>query len=188
MAVNRAEATPDAFVVTVMVVELLLKVPDAPVAGAVKTTLTPDSGLLPASFTVTASGFAKAVLMVADCGVVPALATIEAAAPAVLVSEKFTVVSPVDAADTVYGPPAVALAVNGAAATPDAFVVTVIVFVLLLKVPDAPVEGAVKVTLTPDTGLLPASFTVTASALAKAVLMVADCGVVPALVAMLVAT
>ena len=44
-------------------------------------TFTPDSGLLPASFTVTASAFANAVLMVADCGVVPAFAVIKVATP-----------------------------------------------------------------------------------------------------------
>src|ERR1700746_1580968 len=97
-----------------------------------------------------------------------------------LVNEKFTVVSPLAAAVTVYGPPAVAFAVNGADATPDAFVATTIVAVLLLNTPEAPEPGAVNVTFTPGTGLLPASFTVTASALAKAVLTVADCGVVPA--------
>ena len=55
-------------------------------------------------------------------------------------------------------------AVNGADATPDPFVATVIVLLLLLNVPDAPVEGAVNTTLAPDMGLVPASFTVTASA------------------------
>ena len=143
--------------------------------------MTPDTGLLPASLTVTASGLANAVLIVALCGVVPALAVIVAAAPAVLVSEKLSVVRPVDAAVTVYGPPAVAFAVNGALATPEALVATVMVAVALLKTPDAPEAGAVKMTLTPDTGLLPASFTVTASGLANAVLIVALCGVVPAL-------
>jgi hypothetical protein len=93
---------------------------------------------------------------------------------------KLTVVRPAAAALTVYGPPAVALAVNGAVATPEALVTTTIVAVLLLKVPEAPEPGAVNVIFTPDTGLLLASFTVTASALAKAVLTVADCGVVPA--------
>ena len=145
-------------------------------AGAVKVTFTPDIGLLPASFTVTASATPKAVLMVADCGVVPALAVIEAGVPPVFVSEKLTVVSPLAAAVTVYGPPDVPLAVNGADATPEPFVATIIVVVLLLKVPDAPEEGAVKVTFTPERGLLLASFTVTASATPKAVLMVADCG------------
>jgi hypothetical protein len=180
-AVNGAEATPEALVATVMVAVLLLNTPDAPEPGAVNVTFTPETGLLPASFTVTASGLAKAVLMAADCGVVPAFAVIDEAAPALLVSEKFTVVRPVAAAVTVYGPPAVPFAVKGAEATPEAFVATVIVAVLLLNTPEALEPGAVNVTFTPETGLLPASFTVTASGLAKAVLMVADCGVVPAL-------
>jgi hypothetical protein len=179
-AVNGADATPDAFVATVLVVVLLLNTPDAPDPGAVNVTFTPLTGLLPASFTVTAKGFAKAVLIVADCGVVPAFAVIVVAVPAVFVSEKFTVASPVAATVTEYGPPAVAFAVNGADATPEAFVATTIVAVLLLNTPDAPDPGAVNVTFTPGTGLLPASFTVTASALAKAVLMATDCGVVPA--------
>jgi hypothetical protein len=97
-----------------------------------------------------------------------------------LVSEKFTVVSPVAIAVTGYGPPAVAFAVKGADATPDAFVATMIVAVLLLNTPEAPDPGAVNVTFTPVTGLPPLSFTVTAKGFAKAVLIVADCGVVPA--------
>ena len=72
------------------------------------------------------------------------------------------------------------MAVKGADATPEALVATVIVAVALLNVPLAPEPGAVKVTFTPDCGLLLASFTVTASALVKAVLTVALCGVVPA--------
>jgi hypothetical protein len=100
-AVNGAEATPDAFVATVIVAVLLLKVPEAPAPGPVNVTFTPLTGLLPASFTVTANGFAKAVLIVADCGVVPAFAVIVAGAPAVFVSEKLNVVSPVAAAVTV---------------------------------------------------------------------------------------
>src|SRR5271169_822059 len=179
-AVNGADATPDAFVATMMVAVLLLNTPEAPDPGAVNVTFTPETGLLPASFTVTASALAKAVLIAVDCGVVPAFAVIVAAAPTVLVSEKLTVVRPAEAAVTVYGPPAVAFAVNGADAIPDAFVATVIVAVALLNTPDAPDPGAVNVTFTPETGLLPASFTVTASAFAKAVLIVADCGVVPA--------
>src|SRR6266404_4186426 len=186
-AVNGADATPDAFVATVIVAVLLPNTPEAPAPGAVNVTFTPETGLLPASFTVTASAFAKAVLIVADCGVVPAFAVIVVAVPAVFVSEKFTVVRPVAAAVTVYGPPAVAFAVNGADATPNPFVATVIVAVLLLKIPDVPDPGAVNVTFTPETGLLPASFTVTANAFAKAVLIVADCGVVPAFAVIVVA-
>jgi hypothetical protein len=92
---------PDAFVATTMVAVLLLNTLDAPAPGAVNVTFTPLTGLLLASFTVTASGFAKAVLIAADCGVVPAFAVIVAGAPAVFVSEKFTVVRPVAAAVTV---------------------------------------------------------------------------------------
>ncbi|HEV1996288.1 MAG TPA: hypothetical protein VGR03_18280, partial [Candidatus Acidoferrum sp.] len=112
---------------TVIVAVPLLNTPDDPDPGAVNVTFTPETGLLPASFTVTASALAKAVLIIADCGVVPAFAVIVEGAPTVFVSEKFTVVRPVAAAVTVYGPPVVAFAVNGAEATPDAFVATVIV-------------------------------------------------------------
>jgi hypothetical protein len=185
-AVNGADATPDAFVTTTIVAVLLLNTPDAPDPGAVNVTFTPGTGLLPTSFAVTASALAKDVLIAPDCGVVPAFAVIVVGAPTVFVREKFTVVSPVAAAVTVYGPPAVAFAVKGADATPDAFVAITIVAVLLLNTPEAPEPGAVNVTFTPGTGLLPASFTVTASALAKAVLTVADCGVVPAFAAIVV--
>jgi hypothetical protein len=81
--VNAADATPDAFVATVIVAVLLLNRPDAPEPGAVNVTFTPLTGLLPASFTVTAKGLANAVLIVADCGVVPAFAVIVAGGPAV---------------------------------------------------------------------------------------------------------
>ena len=50
----------------------------------------------------------------------------------------------------------------------------------LLKPPDAPLLGAVNVTLTPDNGLLTASLTVTERAFVKAALIAALCGVVPA--------
>ena len=101
MAVNGAEAIPEALVATTIVAVALLNVPDAPAPGAVNVTLTPETGLLPASRTVTAKALAKTVLMVVDCGVVPAFAVIVEAAAAVLVSEKLTVVRPVAAAVTV---------------------------------------------------------------------------------------
>src|SRR2546429_80005 len=179
-AVNGADATPNAFVATVIVAVLLLNTPDAPDPGAVNVTFTPETGLLPASFTVTASAFAKAVLIVADCGVVPAFAVIVVAAPTVFVSEKFTGVNPIAAAVTVYGPPAVVFAVNGADATPNAFVATVIVVVLFFFSTKRPPPRSTLFPYTPLSGSLPASFTVTASAFAKAVLIAADCGVVPA--------
>ena len=98
--VKGADATPNPFVGTVIVLVLLLNVPDAPVEGAVNTTFAPDIGLVPASFTVTARAFAKAVLTVADCGVVPALAVMEATAPVRFVSEKESWVRPEAAAVT----------------------------------------------------------------------------------------
>jgi hypothetical protein len=81
--VNGAEAIPDALVATVIVAVLLLKVPEAPDPGAVNVTFTPLTGLLLASFTVTASGFANAVLIAADCGVVPVFAVMLAGVPPV---------------------------------------------------------------------------------------------------------
>ena len=93
-------ATPDAFVATTIVAVVLLKTPDAPVLGAVNVTFTPETGLPPASFTVTASAFGNAVLIFVDCGVVPAFAVIDDAVPELFVSEKLTEVSPVAAAVT----------------------------------------------------------------------------------------
>src|ERR1700730_2574821 len=75
------------------------------------------------------------------------------------VSEKFADVAPVALATTLYGPPAVAFAVNIAeVAIPLAFVVAV--FSPPAKLPLAPLVGAVNVTSTPLTGLFPASITV----------------------------
>ena len=184
LAVNGADAMPDAFVATEIAVDELLNVPLAPLPGAVNVTSTPDTGLLPASFTVTASAV-NGALMAALCGVVPEFADMLLADPGVLVSKKFTVVSPDDDAVTVYGPPAVKLAVNGAAATPELLVATVIVVVEVPNNPLAPLPGAVNVTFTFGTGLLPASVTVTASGFANEVLIGVLCGVVPVFAVML---
>jgi hypothetical protein len=64
-------------------------------------------------------------------------------------------------------------------ATPFAFVVSVSVFVPLLNVPLAPVVGAVKVTATPLTGLVPLLTTVATNGVANAVLIAALCWGVP---------
>ena len=64
-----------------------LKLALAPVVGAVNVTVTPPTGLLPASRTVACSAVANAVLIAALCGV-PAVAVTLAAAPAVLVRLK----------------------------------------------------------------------------------------------------
>jgi hypothetical protein len=100
-AVNGALAIPLAFVATVMVVVLLLNAPLAPEPGALKVTFTPETGLFDASFTVTARAFVNAVLIVADCGVVPALVVMEFAAPTLLVRLKLTEVRLAAAAVTV---------------------------------------------------------------------------------------
>ncbi len=71
------------------------------------------------------------------------------------------------------------MAVNEAEAIPAALVGSVIVAVPLLNRPEGPVDGAVKTTLIPEIGLPDPSFTVTANALVKDVLTLADCGVTP---------
>jgi hypothetical protein len=81
-------ATPELFVVAVLPPA---KLPLAPLPGAANVTVTPLTGLPPASFTATASGFANAVLITALCGV-PLVAVIEAGAPAVLLNEKLAAV------------------------------------------------------------------------------------------------
>jgi hypothetical protein len=88
-AVNVEElATPLALVVAVVVAVPFANVPLTPLPGAVNVTSTPLTGLLPESMTVACSGDANAVLIAALCGVPPVAVTL-AAAPAVLVSEKF---------------------------------------------------------------------------------------------------
>src|SRR2546430_1746191 len=92
-----------------------------------------------------------------------------------LVSEKLAGdAAPGADAVTVYGPPAVPLAVNVAAvATPLQFVVAV--YTPPAKVPLAPLPGTVNVTTTPLTRLFAASRTVACSGVANAVLTVALC-------------
>src|SRR5438270_5268559 len=77
------------------------------------------------------------------------------------------------------------LAVNEPAlATPLALVLTVMVLVAFENAPDAPLAGAVKVTLAPATRLLNWSRTVAVMVVPNAVLTVALCGV-PVVVLML---
>jgi hypothetical protein len=99
-AVNTAEvAMPEALVVAVFTPPA--KVPLAPLPGAENVTVTPLTGFPPASFTRAVNGAAKAVLIVALCGV-PLLATMLAAVPAVLVNEKLAgVATPATLAVTV---------------------------------------------------------------------------------------
>jgi hypothetical protein len=68
------------------------------------------------------------------------------------------------------------LAVNVVAvARPLELVVALVLFVPLAKLPDAPLEGAVKVIVTPATGLPEESVALATSALEKALPTVADC-------------
>src|ERR1700688_4315535 len=155
LAVKTVEvATPLAFVTAVFTPPA--NVPLAPVcAGAVNVTVTPLTGLLPASFTVACSAVVNAVPIVALCGV-PAVAVTLAAEPALLVRAKLAAVATPDTdAATLYGPPAMLLAVSTAeVATPLALVTTVLT--PPANVPLAPVcAGAVNVTVTPLIGLLP---------------------------------
>ncbi len=171
-AVNVAEvATPLALLVAVFTPPA--KVPLAPLPGAVNVTTTPLTGLFPASVTVATKGAVNAVLIAALCPE-PLVTTTLAAGPTVFVSEKFAEVAPVALATTLYGPPAVAFAVNVAeVATPLALLVAV--FTPPAKVPLAPLPGAVNVTTTPLTGLFPASVTVATKGAANAVLIAALC-------------
>lgn len=175
-----AVATPLESVFTCVVAPPPAKVPLAPLAGAVKVTVAPLTRFPPLSFTVAFKAVGKAVVTGALCGV-PAVAMMLAGGPARLVREKAAGVEmPLTLAFTVYVP-AVPLAVNtGAVATPLEFVVAVMVaplFVPPANVPLAPLDGAVKVTVTPLAGFPPLSFTVTWSAVGNAVLIVTLCGV-----------
>jgi hypothetical protein len=72
----------------------------------------------------------------------------------------------------------VAFAVNAAeVAIPEGFVVAVLT--PPAKLPEAPLDGVVKVTIAPLTGLPPESLTVATRGLLKAVLMVALCELPP---------
>ena len=79
-------------------------------------------------------------------------------------------------ADTVYGPPAVPLAVTvGDVARPEASESTVTTLVPPAKVPLGPLLGAKKVTIAPGTGLLLASLTFATKGAENAVLVRALC-------------
>src|SRR6202140_1600597 len=89
-----AVATPLALVTAVFTPPA--NVPLAPVcAGAVNVTVTPETGLLPLSFTVAFNAVVNAVLIVADCGV-PAVAVTVAAGPVLFVRAKFAAVATPD--------------------------------------------------------------------------------------------
>ena len=104
MAVNVGDVATPLLLVTTVAVARPPNVPVAPEAGAVKVTVAPFTGLLPASFTVACIAVANAVLMVVLCGV-PAVAVMPAAAAAVLVRLKLAgVATPPTEAVTAYDP------------------------------------------------------------------------------------
>jgi len=151
-----AVATPDAFVVAVFAPPA--NVPLGPLPGAANVTVTPLTGLLPESVTVTCNWTAKALLIVAFCGV-PALSTMLAGGLPKFVREKLAGEATPETVAVIVYEPAAPLAVKIAAvATPDAFVVAV--FAPPANAPLGPLPGAVNVTVTPLTGLPPESFTV----------------------------
>ena len=99
LAVNAAEvATPLALVSAVLTPPA--KVPLAPLPGTVNVTVTPLTGLPPASRTVACNSDAKAVLITALCGV-PPVGVIVDGGPGVLVSWKVAGAEPVNEAVTV---------------------------------------------------------------------------------------
>jgi hypothetical protein len=166
LAVNvGAVATPEALVVAVAVAPLE-KVPVAPdTVLEVNVTVVPlTTGFPPESVTVATIGLANAVLM-AMLWLVGALSAIEAAGPETLVSWKGVARVAEPEVTATVKVPLVELAVNTAVvvATPDALVVAVLTPPAKVAVAPPTVAG-VKVTVAPETGLLPASVTVTESA------------------------
>jgi hypothetical protein len=111
----------------------------------------------------------NAVFTVADCELPPVAVTVAANA-FVLVSAKFAEPTPETVALMLYDP-AVPFAVAVTPATPALFVTTV----LLERLALAPEAGAANVTVTPGTGLPPASMTVACSEKGNGVLVVVDC-------------
>src|SRR5258708_222278 len=163
-----AVATPCALVTAVLTPPA--NVPLAPLVGAVKVTVTPLTGLLDRKSAVAGKSVALGGLRIVQRKI-PTVAVILAGALARLVREKLAgVESTSTEAFTLFGPPAVLLAVKIAAvATPCALVTAVLT--PPANVPLAPLVGAVKVTVTPLTGLLDASLTVSCSCVANVLLI-----------------
>ena len=175
LAVTASVAMPFTSVATLIVDVPFENVPLAPVAGAVKVTDAPVTGLLLASLTMACSEFVNVEPIVMLCEL-PAIAIMLAGGAELLVRLKLAVgVTPAALAVTRYGPPGMPLAVNGAEASPVLAEATVIVAVPFENVPLAPLAGAVNVTCTPLTGLLLPSVTLACRAVVNTVLTVALC-------------
>jgi hypothetical protein len=135
--------------------------------GAVKTTVTPVTGLPPESVTSACSGCWNALLTVAACPLPPA-AEMAAGGPGVFVRENAVVaVVPGKAAITWYLP-ALLLVVKIADVTIPWALLTPLA-APLGKLPPGPEAGGLKVTTTPETGFPPASATLTTNGAAKGV-------------------
>ncbi len=154
-----ATATPEALVCAVVIAPSPAKVPLGPLEGAINVTVTPLTGLPFESVTVADSAVANCVVTAALCGVPPVAAIVPSGA-GVFVSEKLAVPATPLTEAAAMKLPMVPLAVSaGEVALPEASVTAVAVFVPPAKLPLAPLAGAVNVTVTPLTGLPPASFT-----------------------------
>jgi len=129
------------------------------------------------STTVATKGAANAVSIVASCSD-PLVAVIVAAAPDVFVNAKLVdAITPATVAVTLSAPMTPLAVKTDEVATPDEFVVSVSdADEFDAKVPPAPVDGAVKTTNAPLTGV-PPIITVATSGAANAVLTDALCGV-----------
>jgi len=179
-------AMPVTSVVAMAIAPPPANVPLGPLPGAVNVTTTPIKALPPLSFTM-AFKAAKGALIATLCGVPAEVMMVAGGALKFVKANAAAVATPLTVALTLYIP-ALAFAVNaGAVATPFALVLMLAVAPPPAKVPLGPEPGAVKVTVALGTAFPPASFTVTASALANAALIVADCGVVPAFAVIVVA-
>jgi hypothetical protein len=149
---------------------------DCPVAptgvdATANVTLVPDTGLPPASVTVTTNGAPSAVLITL-LWPFPEVNAMVVAPPALAVAVNVTglPVSPADVAVTVYVP-TLSPRVSVLLAWPLAIVVA---FRMLSDCPAAPtgVDAIANVTLLPEIGFPPASVTVTTNGAASAVLIV----------------
>ena len=104
MAVSVGPVATPLLLVTAVAAAKPPNVPVAPVAGAVKVTVTPPTTLLLASLTIACKAVANTVLTLVLCGV-PVVAVMLAAAPAVLVKLKLAgVLTPATVAVSVYDP------------------------------------------------------------------------------------
>ena len=157
--VQPTDAMPLPFVVALAAVTL--PPPDA----TANATLTPLTGLPPASFTITLGGVATAEPAFAVCPS-PPFRAIDAGGPATAVAVKVTDKLPLEAV-SVFGP-AVAPSVQLPTAAMPLPSVTALVAVAL-----PPPDATANVTVTPLMGLPAASFTTTLGAVATAVPTVA---------------